>query len=120
GTLTFSGDNSSSTGALSINAGALSVANTNALGGGAITFGGGSLVTTANLSYSDGITISGSSAASINPATSTTATFSGAFTGGGTSSIANNGAGTLSLSGLDSNFTGSLVANSGTLQLSIT
>ncbi len=120
GTLTLSGANSH-TGATLLTAGTLSIAADNALGtapgsptAGHLTFNGGTLLTTVNLTLdaNRGIALTGPGTLNVNPGL--TLTYGGVIDGAGTLTKA--GTGTLTLSGANSH-TGATTLTAGTLSI---
>ena len=114
GTLTLTG-NSTYTGGTTISAGTLAVSSDANLGAasGGLTFGGGTLQSTATFSSNRGVTLTGGGTLNTNAAT--TLTLGGAITG--TGSLTKSGTGTLTLSG-NNTYTGTTTISAGTLALS--
>ena len=117
GTLTLAANNTY-TGTTYINAGTVSLANTGALGGSAINFGGGTLQYSAanNNDYSGRFSTAGNQPISIDT-NGQSVTFATAIQGAATSLTLNDstGAGTLTLTATNSSFTGPTTVNAGTL-----
>ena len=105
GTLTLSGNSSSYTGIIAISAGDISISNDNNLGNpntidaDRLTFSGGDLVVTGNVTLNANRGITLSNAATFTVPSSTTLTISGIITSSGTLNKA--GAGTLTLGGIN-------------------
>jgi fibronectin-binding autotransporter adhesin len=120
GTLTLSGANAFD-GSTTINAGSLSISADNNLGAapgsataGKLTFGGGSLATTASFTLNSNRGIAFNSTGTIDVASSTTLTYGGIAAGSG--GLAKSNAGTLILSGANT-FSGATTINAGTISI---
>jgi autotransporter-associated beta strand protein len=113
GTLTLSGDNSSSTTLIAVSAGTLSVGAASTMVGGALTLnnGGTLVVTGTDVTLANAITL-GSGASTISNANALT--LSGAISGAG--NISKTGAGKLTLSGANT-YTGTTTVTAGTLRV---
>jgi fibronectin-binding autotransporter adhesin len=116
GTLTLSGANTF-TGGLSINGGTVAVSANNNLGGasGGVTFGGGTLQTTASFTTTRTATLNATG--TFNTASATTLTWNGAI--GGSGGLDKIGSGTMVLGGANS-YTGGTMVDAGVLRLGAT
>ncbi len=113
GTLTFSGNKSTSDSTVAVNAGTLSISAANALPGTSLALTGGTLATTASLTIANqAITLSADS--TINTTAATTTTIISALTETGGRTLTKSGTGSLAVTSDISSFTG-IAVTAGTL-----